>query len=374
MHIPTIQSILPATLSTHTGRATPWLRHCLPAGPVALCTAAALVLALRAMPLTGGARITYAAAVAINVGLLALSSWSGILGALVTLWQRAGGQAGGPVLLPPTGHARTAVLLPVYEEDAERVFAAAAVMADQAARQALGTADLFVLSDTRSAEGAAAEESAFRRLLAQRPASVRRRSTTAAAPTMPAARPATSPSSAPLGRGVRLHGGAGRRQPDDGRGHRPAGGRDGGQPERRADPDHVLPGRPRHPVRPHPAVRRPAVRPAAGPRRRVLAGAARQLLGAQRHPARRRLRRALRPADAARPRPAGRRDPLPRHGGGRADAARRVGRLDAARGARTAATRARGRRRRPTCSTTCSATAAGARATCSTAPCCARTG
>ncbi len=170
MHIPTIQSILPATLSTHTGRATPWLRHACLLVPVALCTAAAMVLALRALPLTGGARITYAVAVAINVGLLALSSWSGILGALVTLWQRAGGQAGGPVLRPPTGHAHTAVLLPVYEEDAERVFAAASVMADQAARQALGTADVWVLSDTRSAEGAAAEESAFRRLLAARPA------------------------------------------------------------------------------------------------------------------------------------------------------------------------------------------------------------
>jgi hypothetical protein len=59
----------------------PWLRHVYLYGPVALCTLAALFLALRALPLAGGARLIFAAAVALNVGLLALSSWSSVLGA-----------------------------------------------------------------------------------------------------------------------------------------------------------------------------------------------------------------------------------------------------------------------------------------------------
>ena len=147
----------------------PWLRHLCFLGPVAFFTLAALALALRAMPLAGGARVIYAVAVALNVGLLALSSWSAVLGAFVALWARFGPVAG-PVLRPPTGRARTAVLLPVYEEDAIRVFAAAGVIARSLGAEAVGGADLFVLSDTRSPEGAAAEEQAYGRLLAQVPA------------------------------------------------------------------------------------------------------------------------------------------------------------------------------------------------------------
>ena len=161
-----------ALSSTRVRTPEPWLRHLCFLGPVAFFTLAALALALRALPLAGPARVVYAAAVAINVGLLALSSWSTILGAAVAFWQRMGGEVSGPVLAPPTGRARTAVLLPVYEEDAVRVFAAAAVMANSLAGERVGVADLFVLSDTQSAEGAAAEEQAHRRLLAQLPSGV----------------------------------------------------------------------------------------------------------------------------------------------------------------------------------------------------------
>ena len=160
----------PDLTAARTPTPEPWLRHLCFLGPVAFLTLAALALALRAMPLTGGARLVYGAAVALNVGLLALSSWSVVLGALVALWQRAGHRVAGPLLLPPTGRARTAVLLPVYEEDPTRVFAAAGVIARSLAGERLGTADLFVLSDTRSATGAAAEEQAYRRLLARLPA------------------------------------------------------------------------------------------------------------------------------------------------------------------------------------------------------------
>lgn len=49
-------------------------------GPVAVCTGGALVLAMRALPLAGTARMVFAVAVAVNVGLLALASWSSVLG------------------------------------------------------------------------------------------------------------------------------------------------------------------------------------------------------------------------------------------------------------------------------------------------------
>ena len=165
---PLLRDALDATTRRHI--AEPWLRHLCFLGPVAIFTLAALALALHAMPLAGPARVIYAGAVALNVGLLALSSWSTILGTAVTLWQRTGRAVAGPVLAPPTGRARTAVLLPVYEEDAVRVFAAAGVIAGSLPAERLGTADLFVLSDTQSASGAAAEDDAYRRLLAHLPA------------------------------------------------------------------------------------------------------------------------------------------------------------------------------------------------------------
>ena len=67
----------------HASRSSsgPWLRRLTLFGPVALCTAVALTLALRALPLAGSPRLVFAAAFALNIGLLALSSWSSVLGA-----------------------------------------------------------------------------------------------------------------------------------------------------------------------------------------------------------------------------------------------------------------------------------------------------
>jgi hypothetical protein len=66
----------------------PWLRHLSLFGPVTLCTAACLTLALHALPLTGGARLVFAVAVAVNVWLLALASWSSILGSVSDFLRR----------------------------------------------------------------------------------------------------------------------------------------------------------------------------------------------------------------------------------------------------------------------------------------------
>ncbi len=165
--------------------ATPRWRHACHFGGLLLLAGAALGLALPVRPplsLSGLLQVLYALAVALNVWQLALSTWSSVLGAAVACRDRAARHLGrrpaladAPILRPPTGRARTAVLLPVHEEDATRVFALAAVTADAlAARQKagervgqrLGVVDIFVLSDTRSIAGAAQEERVARRLAA----------------------------------------------------------------------------------------------------------------------------------------------------------------------------------------------------------------
>ncbi len=152
---------------------TPWLRHLCHFGPLALFCVAALVLAwpatpLRSLPLRGLPQVVYAVVVALNVLPIGMASWSAALGALTTLWRACGGGAVGPVLRRPTGSARTAIVLPIHEEDATRVFAAAAVMADLLARERVGVVDVFVLSDTQSEVGACAERQAVERLTAMR--------------------------------------------------------------------------------------------------------------------------------------------------------------------------------------------------------------
>ena len=140
-------------------RATPTLalRCLLYVGPVLLVTVTAAVLAAeRAAAGTSlTLRVVYGVLVAILVAGLSMSFCSTILGAVVS---RRALALGGPRLLPPSGQARTAVLLPIYEEDAARVFAAARAMADDLDVEAIGKADIFVLSDTRSAAAAAAEQ------------------------------------------------------------------------------------------------------------------------------------------------------------------------------------------------------------------------
>ena len=71
-----------------------------------------------------------------------------------------------------TGRSRTAVLLPIYHEDPEKVFASLRVMARSLARTgSVGDVDFYVLSDTRDAGTAAAEECAYEAFLRWRDAS-----------------------------------------------------------------------------------------------------------------------------------------------------------------------------------------------------------
>jgi membrane glycosyltransferase len=82
--------------------------------------------------------------------------------ALMALWQPRPA-AGAPTI-------RTAVLVPVYNEDAGRVAAAIRAMAEPLGAIAPGRFAFFVLSDTNRADTWVGEEAVFRRLTAEMPA------------------------------------------------------------------------------------------------------------------------------------------------------------------------------------------------------------
>ena len=151
-------------IRAHPAARTPWLRHLCYLGPLLIVSVAGFRLSLPTS-LAGltPLRLLYAAAVALNVAYIGVS-WCTVLGVVATALRRWRGSEFGPVLKPPSGAARTAVLLPVFEEDAARVFARAAVISDEIANAcapgSTGALDIFVLSDTASPEGAAAEERA----------------------------------------------------------------------------------------------------------------------------------------------------------------------------------------------------------------------
>ena len=94
--------------------------------------------------------------------------WTAVAGCLVRL------RGGDPVALKPqevAGRAlnsRTAIIMPIYNEDTGRVMAGLDVIWSSLARlPEQGAFDLFVLSDTRKLEIAAAEEAAWRQLSAR---------------------------------------------------------------------------------------------------------------------------------------------------------------------------------------------------------------
>ena len=189
----------------------------------------------------------------VNFSWIALAFTSGLLG-FVSLLRR-------PRRLPPlpaTLRSRTAVVMPVYNESTARTFAALAGDArgdrgDRARRAfRLFRAVGFDRSGRLDRRGARLPR------LAPEP---RRRRPRALPP------PAEEPSPQgrqhrrfrhALGRRLRSHAGARRRQPDDRRMHRPPCPRHGGGPRRRHHPDAAADHQPQHAVRARAAVRRQA--------------------------------------------------------------------------------------------------------------------
>ena len=136
------------------------------------------------------------------------------------------------------------------------------------------------------------------------------------------------------GSALPLHDRARRRQRDERRMPRDAGAPRRSQSGRRHHPDRAARRGPRHPVRAHAAVRHARVRPAVHRRPALLAARRIALLGPQRDHPRRAVHRALRAGAAARQGRAVGRDPVARFRRGRADAPRRLGRVDRLRPAR----------------------------------------
>jgi len=94
--------------------------------------------------------------------------WTALAGFLVRL------RGGDPLTLKAAGldgrplAGRTAIIMPIYNEDTERVAAGLDVIWSSLARlPEQGSFDLFILSDTRKLEIAAAEEAAWRELIAR---------------------------------------------------------------------------------------------------------------------------------------------------------------------------------------------------------------
>ncbi len=226
--------------------------------------------------------------------------------------------------------ARTAIVMPICNEDVATVFAGLRATCESlAATGALSLFDIYVLSDScrpgaargRAAGLAAPAPDARRRRRArQRP-----RVLSLAAAAHAAQGRQRGRLLPPLGPQLPLHGGARRRQHHARRHAGGAGAADGSSNPRAGIVQTAAAGlRPRHRACASAAVRQPRHRPAVRAGHGLLAARRIALLGAQRHPAHRALHAPLRAGPAARPRRAGRRDPVARLRRSRADAPRRL--------------------------------------------------
>ena len=119
--------------------------------PSVLSASLGTMFALHPAAALGAARVPFVALLWFNLFVLSLSAWPSLLGFAVWLRQR-------PLSAPaPIGRSRTAILVPVHNEDPRPVFVAASVMLEDIAASDLANIDLHVLSDTRDPAIAAAE-------------------------------------------------------------------------------------------------------------------------------------------------------------------------------------------------------------------------
>ncbi len=136
-----------------------WLRRLSFVLPVVATTGAGLWLATGLTVGAGPLRPVLLALLFANLLFLAVTGWPGVLGFLLRLMRHRT-----PVAASPNGSSRTAVLFPIYNEDAHTVFTAAEIMARALIEHRVDRTDIFVLSDTRDPAIALAEEQAFHRL------------------------------------------------------------------------------------------------------------------------------------------------------------------------------------------------------------------
>ncbi len=130
-----------------------WLRRAAFIVPIAGFTALATALAAwLSAGIADPLRWPLLALLAANVLYAALTGWPTVLGFLARLSGRAL-----QVAAVPSGQSRTALVMPIHQENPRAVFAAVEVMAQAIAASRMPDVDLFVLSDTHD-PGIAAEE------------------------------------------------------------------------------------------------------------------------------------------------------------------------------------------------------------------------
>ena len=140
-------------------------------------------------------QIVFAGLFAVTFAWIAFACASAVLGFFRLLW-RPNPQI---PLAPLSKAGRTALLMPVYNENPERVLSALEIMARSLIAHGAGRAfDIFILSDTRESRIAAVEEVGVDGL-ARRGSPGGSASITAGAPRTSTRRPAISPISSPAG-------------------------------------------------------------------------------------------------------------------------------------------------------------------------------
>ena len=263
-----------------------------------------------------------------------LFAWVGVgcATAAMGVWALWRGDRHAPVLAAAHGpidpDARTAIVMPICNEDIAEVFAGLRATCESlAATGAMRLFDVFVLSDTADPALRAAEQRAWARLRTMLGDPVdgagrlfyrwRRRAHQAQGRQRGRLLP-------PLGAQLSLHGGARRRQHDERRHAGQVGAADGAAPARRHHPDPAADRAPGHVACARAAVRQPRQRPLVRARHGVVATRRCALLGPQRDPARGAVHAALRAGALARSRRAGRRDPVARFRRSGADGPRRL--------------------------------------------------
>ncbi len=166
-------SFAPAPMTAGSFEVTPlrdgrsvWLRRATFVVPIAACAIGGTALAATATAGSGGVlRPVLLALVALNILYMALTGWPMLLGFLLHAFGRRT-----RVEAMPTGQSRTAMLMPIYNENPSDVFAAMEAMGRAVAEAGLERVDLFVLSDTQDPAIALAEQAEFERLHARLPA------------------------------------------------------------------------------------------------------------------------------------------------------------------------------------------------------------
>ena len=137
-----------------------WLRRAAFVLPVLGSAVLGTWLAATATTDAGGLlRPALLALVAFNILYMALTGWPTVLGFMLHLFRRKLHAAAAP-----TGSSRTALLMPVYNENPRSVFAAMEAMGRAVAEAGLPRVDLFVLSDTQDEAIALEEQAELERL------------------------------------------------------------------------------------------------------------------------------------------------------------------------------------------------------------------